>query len=211
MRQGIVVEWAVKWQDFDKTDEMAWEPASNLTNVRSNIAAFEQRLSSMPARGAFTSGTSAAYCFGSVCRHSSNTELVQNPCTVCAKKLHHMCASEHPFHKPFYSKFESDNVCFDCALLLATMEQCTPFGFTGAQLMFEPYYGQLRGVASLAPSPFGLGALLITKSLKLVEPESTTARALPNGAKCAKCKSGEGELRACSFCRHLPQHCHLPR
>ena len=97
MRQGIVVEWAVKWQDFDKTDEMTWEPAGNLTNVRSDIAAFEQRLSSMPARGAFTSGTSAACCFGSVCRHSSNTELVQNPCTVCAKKLHHMCASEHPF------------------------------------------------------------------------------------------------------------------
>ena len=94
-----------------------------------------------------------------------------------------------------------DNVCFNCALLVALMERRTPFGVTGAQLMFEPYYRQLRGVASLVPSPFGLGALLATKSLKLVEPESFTARALPAVAKCAKCKSAEGELRACSFCK----------
>ena len=97
-------------------------------------------------------------------------------------------------------------MCFDCALLLATVEQRTPFGFTGAQLMFEPYYRQLHSVASLAPSPFGLGALLITKSLKLVEPESTTARAVPNGAMCATCKSVEGELRACSFCKRGVYH-----
>ena len=81
------------------------------------------------------------------------------------------------------------------------MEKLTPFGSTGAQLMFEPYYRQLRGTASLAPTPFGLGALLATKALKLVEPASLTARALPAVAKCATCKSAEGELRACSFCK----------
>ena len=56
------------------------------------------------------------------------------------------------------------------------------------------------------PSPFGLGALLITKSLKLVEPESTTARTVPNATKCATCKSGEGLLRACSFCKNGIYH-----
>ena len=40
----------------------------------------------------------------------------------------------------------------------------------------------------------------MTKSLKLVQPTSFTARALPAGAKCGKCKSAEGELRTCSFC-----------
>jgi len=58
-----------------------------------------------------------------------------------------MCASEHPFLKPFYETLEKDNYCFDCALLVATMEKRTPFGATGAQLMFEPYYKQLRGAA----------------------------------------------------------------
>ena len=111
-----------------------------------------------------------------------------------------MCASEHPFLKPFYDKLEKDNYCFDCALLLATMEKHTPFGTAGAQLMFEPYYKQLRGVASLTPAPFGLGALLTTKSLRLVQPSSLTARAVPAGARCGTCKSAEGELRACSFC-----------
>ena len=80
------------------------------------------------------------------------------------------------------------------------MEKRTPFGFTGAQLMFEPYYKQLRVVASILPSPFALGALLVTKSLKLYQPTSLTARAVPASAKCGKCKSAEGELRACSFC-----------
>ena len=41
-------------------------------------------------------------------------------------------ASEHPFLKPFYSKFESDNVCFDCTLLLADLSAnlivLLPFG-----------------------------------------------------------------------------------
>ena len=71
----------------------------------------------------------------------------------------------------------------------------------GAVLMFEPYYLQLRGVAALKPSPFSLGALLTTKSLKLLEPDTRMARVLPAVAKCAKCKSAEGELRACSFCK----------
>ena len=67
--------------------------------------------------------------------------------------------------------------------------------------MFEPYYRQLRGVASLTPSPFGLGALLATKSRKLFNSDALCARPLPAGAKCAKCKSAEGALRACSFCK----------
>jgi len=112
-----------------------------------------------------------------------------------------MCASEHLFLKPFYGEFESDNICFDCSLLVALVEKRTPFGLTGGQLMFEPYYRQLRGVASLAPTPFGIGALLATKSLKLVEADSRAARMLPTPAKCLTCKSAEGELRACSFCK----------
>ena len=67
--------------------------------------------------------------------------------------------------------------------------------------MFEPYYRQLRGVASLAHTPFGLGALLTTKALKLSEPDALMARTLPTPAKCLACKSAEGELRACSFCK----------
>jgi hypothetical protein len=89
----------------------------------------------------------------------------------------------------------------NCSLLIALMEKRTPFGLTGAQLMFEPYYRQLRGVASLAPTPFGLGALLTTKALKLFEPDALMARTLPTPAKCLTCKSAEGELRACSFCK----------
>lgn len=103
--------------------------------------------------------------------------------------------------RPFYEKFENNNICFDCALLVALVEKRTPFGFAGGQLMFAPYYRQLRGVASLAPTPFGLGALLATGALKLLEPETHAARALPAVAKCIQCKSSEGELRACSFCK----------
>ena len=95
------------------------------------------------------------------------------------------------------------DLCFDCALLVALVEKRTPFGATGGQLMFEPYYRQLRGVASLTPSPFGLGALLATKSLKLINSDALCARPLPAGAKCAKCKSAEGALRACSFCKGI--------
>ena len=40
-----------------------------------------------------------------------------------------------------------------------------------------------------------------TKSLKLVDPDALTARTLPTPAKCLTCKSAEGELRACSFCK----------
>ena len=201
-RKGKVMQWAVKWAGYDKTDEMTWEPASNLLNVREEVDAFEQRLASMPKLDAFTAAAGAsACCFGSLCKFSSKPEMTTNPCFVCGDKLHHLCACNHPFLRPFYDKFESDNICFDCALLVAIMERKAPFAVTGAQLMFTPYYKQLRGVASLAPSPFGLGALLATKSLKLVEPEAFTARGLPPLAKCAKCKSAEGELRACSFCK----------
>ena len=122
--------------------------------------------------------------------------MQQHACAVCAKMLHRTCASEHAFLKPFYDKFESGDLCFDCALLVALVEKRTPFGATGGQLMFEPYYRQLRGVASLTPSPFGLGALLATKSLKLINSDALCARPLPAGAKCAKCKSAEGALRA---------------
>ena len=196
-----MTKWAVKWQGFDTTDQMTWEPAGNLTNVRADVDAFERRLASMPRLDAFSAAAGAlACCFGSVCKHSSDAGLAKNPCVVCAKPLHHMCASQHPFLQPFYDKLESDNYCFDCSLLIATMEKRTPFGTTGAQLMFEPYYKQLRGVAALVPSPFGLGALIVTKSLKLVQPSSFVARTVPARAKCGKCKSAEGELRACSFC-----------
>ena len=121
-------------------------------------------------------------------------------------KLHRICASEHPFLKPFIGKFDSEHVCFDCALLVALVEKKTSFGLTGAALMFEPYYLQLRGVAALTPSPFSLGALLATKSLKLLEPDARMARVLPAVAKCVGCKSSEGELRACSFCKSGVYH-----
>jgi len=202
-----VTQWAVKWQGYDKTDQMTWEPAGNLANVRSDVDAFERRLASMPSLTAFTAPAgSSACCFGSVCRFQSDAERWTNPCAVCSKTMHHMCASEHLFLKPFYSEFEENNVCFDCSLLIALMQKRTPFGRTGGQLMFEPYYRQLRGVASLAPTPFGLGAMLATKSLKLVEPDALTARKLPTPAKCATCKSAEGELRACSFCKSGVYH-----
>ena len=32
--------WAVKWQGYDETDEMTWEPAGNLVNVRSEVEKF---------------------------------------------------------------------------------------------------------------------------------------------------------------------------
>ena len=38
----------------------------------------------------------------------------------------------------------------------------------------------------MKPSPFGLGALIATKCLKLVEPEAVTARRLPTD-KVPKC------------------------
>ena len=124
---------------------------------------------------------------------------INTPRTV--RTLHHTCASEHPFLKPFYSEFECNNICFDCSLLVALVEKRTPYGLTGGQLMFEPYYRQMRSVASLAPTPFSLGAMLATNSLKLVEPGALKARALPMRAKCLKCKSAEGELCVCSFCK----------
>ena len=203
-RKGRVTKWAVKWEGHDTTAEMTWEPAANLQNVRELINAFERRLASIPAIGAFTGGASgaSACCYGAVCRRASDADLVKNPCQVCAKELHHSCSSEHPFLEPFYDKLESDNYCFDCALLLALVERRTPFGLTGGQLMFEPYYMQLRGVASLvSPSPFSLGALLATGSLKLVDSATIAARPLPSPAKCVVCKSAEGDLRACSFCK----------
>ena len=201
-RKGLVTKWGIKWKGYDSSDQMTWEPAGNLANVRDDVDAFEHRLASMPARDAFTAAAGAsACCFGSICKFSSNPDMAKVPCFVCAKEVHHLCASEHPFLKPFYSKFESNHICFDCALLVALVEKRTPFGLIGGQLMFEPYYRQLRGIAALTPSPFGLGALLTTNSLKLVEPSLVTARPLPAVAKCAKCKSSEGELRVCSFCK----------
>ena len=126
----------------------------------------------MPTISAFNAAAGAsACCFAS---HYRDASLAQNPCIVYGNKLHRIYASEHPFLAPFYNKFESD---VDYALLLAQLEQRTPFGAYGGQLMFEPYYKQLGGTAALTASPFGLGALLATKSLKLVlDASSLTAR-----------------------------------
>ena len=195
------MKWAVKWQGYDTSDEMTWEPAGNLTNVQEDVDMFERRLASIPSMGAFTAAAgAAACCFGSVCKYPNDTSQAKKTCAVCAKTLHSVCASEHLFLKPFYGRLEPD-VCFDCALLLAQVEKRTPFGATGGQLMFEPYYKQLGSTSALQPTPSGLGAMLATKSLKLIEPSAPAARPLPAVAKCRTCKSAEGELRACSFCK----------
>ena len=101
-----MTKWAVKWEGYDESDQMTWEAAENLTNVRDYVDAFERRLAAMPPRDAFTAAASAsACCFGSACKHASDATLALNPCFVCAKKLHHLCASEHRFLQPFYDKF----------------------------------------------------------------------------------------------------------
>ena len=63
----------------------------------------------------------------------------------------------------------------------------------------------------MGPTNFSLGAMLVAKSLKLLNPSDITARSVPLGAKCSTCKSAEGDLRACSFCKagiyHDTQEC----
>ena len=123
-------------------------------------------------------------------------------CSVCSKKLHHLCASEHPFLKLFYSELKHDNICFGCSLLVALVEKqmpLYPFDLTGGQLMHVRADDYLRSVALLAPTPFGLGALLATKSLKIVEPDLRMALVL-SVPDVRGCRPRDRESFACSFC-----------
>ena len=47
--RSTVMKWAVKWEGYDLSDQMTWEPAGNLTNVRGQVEEFERRLAAMPA------------------------------------------------------------------------------------------------------------------------------------------------------------------
>jgi len=202
-RKGIVVQYAVKWDEWDQTPDMTWEPPENLSNAKEEVVKFERRVAAMPSRDAFSGPTaSPACCYATCCKVADRADVETSQCFVCAKMVHPACATQHLFLEPFIQKLDSANICFDCALLVAMVEKRTPFGIAGARLMFEPYYLQLRGVAALTePSPFALGAFIATGSLKLLEAATTTARSATAGAKCAKCKSAAGELRACSFCK----------
>ena len=33
-RKGIVVQYAVKWDEWDQTPDMTWEPPENLSNAK---------------------------------------------------------------------------------------------------------------------------------------------------------------------------------
>ena len=202
-RKGIVVEYAVKWDEWDQTPDMTWEPPENLSNAKEEVVKFERRVAAMPSRDAFSRPTAlSACCYATCCKVADRADVETSQCFVCAKTVHPACATQHLFLEPFIRKLDSANICFDCALLVAMVEKRTPFGIPGARLMFEPYYLQLRGVAALTePSPFALGAFIATGALKLLEAATTTARSATAGAKCAKCKSAAGELRACSFCK----------
>ena len=202
-RKGIVVQYAVKWDEWDQTPDMTWEPPENLSNAKEEVVKFERRVAAMPSRDAFSGPTaSPACCYATCCKVADRADVETSQCFVCAKMVHPACATQHLFLEPFIQKLDSANICFDCALLVAMVEKRTPFGIAGARLMFEPYYLQLRGVAALTePSPFALGAFIATGSLKLLEAATTTARSATAGANCAKCKSAAGELRACSFCK----------
>ena len=169
------------------------------------VDAFERRLASVPRLDAFTAAAGAsACCFGGMCKHSGDASLAQIPCVVCTEPLHHVCASEHPFLKPFYSKFESDNICFNCSLLVAIIKsehrsappvRSSCLSRTTASCVARPCW---------YPHPLG-SALCLSPSHSSLSSRGgahcTRARALPHIAKCVTCKSSEGELRACSFCK----------
>ena len=149
-RKGIVVEYAVKWDEWDQTPDMTWEPPENLSNAKEEVVKFERRVAAMPSRDAFSRPTAlSACCYATCCKVADRADVETSQCFVCAKMVHPACATQHLFLEPFIRKLDSANVCFDCALLVAMVEKRTPFGIAGARLMFEPY----SSCAALPRSP----------------------------------------------------------
>uniref|UniRef100_A0A0D3IAK9 Chromo domain-containing protein n=2 Tax=Emiliania huxleyi TaxID=2903 RepID=A0A0D3IAK9_EMIH1 len=44
-RKGIVVQYAVKWDEWDQTPDMTWEPPENLSSAKEEVVKFERRTS----------------------------------------------------------------------------------------------------------------------------------------------------------------------
>ena len=120
-------------------------------------------------------------------------------CKVCGAAHHHLCATENKILSPIIGEIPG-RFCFDCTLLAALVTKKTPCGLVGAKALFGAYYEQVD-IASLdEPTPRALGGMLTTGALTLKDAAALVARLPPPQAKCAKCKDGAGELRACSFC-----------
>ena len=83
-----------------------------------------------------------------------------------------------------------------CAGSLADL----PGGLVGAKGLFGSYYAKVDVSSLQEPTPLALGGMLTMGALRLQDAAVQQARTAPAQAKCATCKSGEGELRACNFC-----------
>ena len=111
-RKGIVVQYAVKWDEWDQTPDMTWEPPENLSNAKEEVVKFERRVAAMPSRDAFSGPTaSPACCYATCCKVADRADVETSQCFVCAKMVHPACATQHLFLEPFIQKLDSANIC----------------------------------------------------------------------------------------------------
>lgn len=86
-RKGIVVQYAVKWDEWDQTPDMTWEPPENLSNAKEEVVKFERRVAAMPSRDAFSGPTaSPACCYATCCKVADRADVETSQCFVRAQR-----------------------------------------------------------------------------------------------------------------------------
>mmetsp|Transcript_37677 Transcript_37677/g.112456 ORF Transcript_37677/g.112456 Transcript_37677/m.112456 type:complete len:1111 (-) Transcript_37677:584-3916(-) len=86
-RKGIIVEYAVKWDEWDQTPDMTWEPPENLSNAKEEVVKFERRVAAMPSRDAFSGPTaSSACCYATCCKVADRADVETSQCFVRAQR-----------------------------------------------------------------------------------------------------------------------------
>lgn len=187
----------MQWEGYGlELGDATLEPGSNLSNVAAELRAYLAMRKAMPKPGAF--GVQSGCChYGAACRNK-NTDLSMNGCRMCDKPVHHMCFIDNPMIAKLAAEFELGSWCFDCALLAGVIREKVPSQYSA------PYYAQLTDwSAESASTPFAVGALLSSGSLKLSKDcaAAKCARVAVDGATCHACKAGgDAPLLACSYC-----------
>ena len=107
---------------------------------------------------------------------------------MCDKPVHHMCFIDNPMIAKLAAEFELGSWCFDCALLAGVIREKVPSQYSA------PYYAQLTDwSAESASTPFAVGALLSSGSLKLSK-ERRPISTLPLRARRASTSTSSKDI-----------------
>jgi len=176
-------------------DEIGLEPACHLGNIPEEIALFQEKIAKIPELGSWAG---SGCRFGPQCSEKDASVPLGDGCKMCGATFHHLCSTEHLILKDFIGDIGMSRACFDCALLAGLVQKKL------APQLVMPYYDQLKDWKGARVTPLTLGALLVTKSLRLSAACILAKRSRLVGVS-AKCKLGkkckdDGRLLACCFC-----------